>query len=150
MEMEATNEIFELMKKKYKNLVISECGLFLDKINGFMAESLGRLMTWDCCEDACVEIKWPLSTNYEKPNEKNLDYLYRSESEIKLKTNHSYFTPCILQMTVTNRKLCYFVVWTPHGKVNDTISFDDIMWKDIKEKLIAFYKDFYLRNIFRK
>ena len=44
-------------------------------------------------------------------------------------------------MAVTNRKLCFFVVWTSHGKVIDTISFDDIMWKDIKEKLIAFYKD---------
>ena len=45
-------------------------------------------------------------------------------------------------MAVTNRKLCYFVVWTPHGKVIDTINFDNIMCKDIKEKLIAFYKDF--------
>ena len=52
-------------------------------------------------------------------------------------------------MTITNRKLCYFVVWTPHGKVIDTISFDDIMGKDSKDKLIAFYKDFYLRNFFR-
>ena len=36
-------------------------------------------------------------------------------------------------MTVTNRKLCYFVVWTRNSKVIDTISFDDIMWKDMKE-----------------
>ena len=35
---------------------------------------------------------------------KNLDYLYKSDSEIKLKTNHSYFTQCILQMAGTNRK----------------------------------------------
>ena len=49
-------------------------------------------------------------------------------------------------MAVSNRKLCYFVVWTAHGKVIDTISFDDIMWKDIKEKLIAFYRDFCLRE----
>ena len=48
-------------------------------------------------------------------------------------------------MAVTNRKLCYFVVWTPHVKVINTISFDDIIWKDIKEKLTAFYKDFYIR-----
>ena len=47
-------------------------------------------------------------------------------------------------MAVTNRKLCYFVLWTPHGKVIDTISFDDIIWKE------AFYKDFYLRYFFRK
>ena len=114
-------------------------------------------MTCDCCIDACVEIKSPLSINFQKPNEKNLlftyiyiYYLYKSDSEIKLKTNHSYFTHCILQMAVTNIKLCYFVVWTPHGKVIDTISFDGIMWKDIKEKLIAFYKDLYLRIFFQK
>ena len=44
-------------------------------------------------------------------------------------------------MAVTNRNLSYFIVWTPYGKVIDTINFDDIMWKDIKEILIAFYKD---------
>ena len=81
---------------------------------------------------------------------KNLDYLYKSDSEIKLKTNHSYFTQCILQMTVTNRNLCYSVAWTLHDKVIDTISCDNVMWNDIKEHLIAFYKDFYLRNFFRK
>ena len=53
-------------------------------------------------------------------------------------------------MAVTNKKLCYFVVSIPHDKVIDTISFDEIMWKDIKEKLIAFYKVFYLRIFFRK
>ena len=51
-----------------------------------------------------------MSINYEKANKKNLDYLYKSDSEIKLKTNHSYFTQCILQVAVANRKLCYFVV----------------------------------------
>ena len=57
MEMEAANEFFELMKKKHKNLVISACGLFLDKANCFIGASPDRLMTCDCCEDACVEIK---------------------------------------------------------------------------------------------
>ena len=32
-------------------------------------------------------------------------------------------------MTVTNKKMCYSVVWTPHGKVIDTISFDGIILK---------------------
>ena len=95
MEMEAANESLELMKKKHKHFVIAECSLFLDKANCFIRASPDCLMTCDCCEDACVEIKCPLLINYEKPNEKNLDYLYKSDSEIKLKTNHSYFTQCI-------------------------------------------------------
>ena len=110
MEMEAANEFFELMKKKHKNLVISECGLYLDKTNCFIGASPDRLMTCDCRGDSCIKIKCPVSINYEKANEKNLDYLYKSDSEIILKTNHSYFTKCILQMVVTNRRLCYFVV----------------------------------------
>ena len=63
------------MKKKHKNLVISECGLFLGKTNCFIGASPDRLMICDCCEDVCVEIKCDLSINYEKLNEKNLDYL---------------------------------------------------------------------------
>ena len=62
-----------------------------------------RLMALEVCEDACVEIKCSLSINHEKPNEKNLNYLYKSESGIKLKTSHSYFTQCILQMAVANK-----------------------------------------------
>ena len=46
-EMEAPNELFELMKKKHKNLVISECGLFLDKTNCFIGASPDHLMTCD-------------------------------------------------------------------------------------------------------
>ena len=93
----------------------------------FVGASPDRLMICDCCEDASVEIKFPLSINHEKPNEKNVDYLYKSDSEIKLKTNHSFFTQRVLQMAVTNKKLCYFVAWKPHGKVIDTTSFYGIM-----------------------
>ena len=68
MEMESTNRFFELMEKKHKNLVISECGLFLDKTKCFIGASPDLLMTCDCCEDACIKIKCPLLINFEKPN----------------------------------------------------------------------------------
>ena len=54
MEMKAINEFFDLMKNKHENLVISECDLFSDKTNCFTVASSDRLMTCDCCEDACV------------------------------------------------------------------------------------------------
>ena len=75
------------MKKKHKNLVISECGLFLDKTNCFIGASPDCLVTCYCCGDACAEIKCSLPMNYEKPNKKKLDHLHKSQSEIKLKTN---------------------------------------------------------------
>ena len=55
--MEAANEFFELMEKKHNHFVILECGLLLDKTNCFIGASPDRLITCDCCEDACVEIK---------------------------------------------------------------------------------------------
>ena len=96
-EIETANKFFELMKKKHKNLVISEYGLFLDKTNCFIGAGLDHLMTCDCCEDACVETKCLLSINYEKPDKKNLDYLDKSDREIKLKTNRAFFTQCIIR-----------------------------------------------------
>ena len=72
MKMEAADKVFKLMKKKHKNLVISEFGLFLDKINCFIGASPDRLITCYCCGDACTETTCPLSINYEKPNKKKL------------------------------------------------------------------------------
>ena len=124
MEMEAAHDFFELVKKEHKNLVLSECGLFLDKINCFIGASPDRV--WhDCCEDAFVEIKCSLSINYEKPDEKNLDYFYESDSEIKLKSNNSYFTQCILQMAVTNRK---FLICDLSPKKNLAMFFKFMVW----------------------
>ena len=60
------------MKKKHKNLVISECGSFLDKINYFIGASPDRLITSYCSGDACTETTCPLSINYKKPNKKKL------------------------------------------------------------------------------
>ena len=67
-KIETANESSELRKRKHKNLVFSECGLFLDKEKCFIGTSPNHLMTCDCCEDAYIEIKSPLSVNCEKPN----------------------------------------------------------------------------------
>ena len=114
LEMDAANGSFEIMKKKHKNLVIPECGLFLYKTNCFIGASPDCLMTCD----ACVKIKCLLSINYEKPNEKNLNYGYKSDKVIKLKIIHSYFTQCILQMAVNQQKsvllCCMDTPWQSH------------------------------------
>ena len=149
MEMEAANEFFELMKKKHKNLVISECGLFLDKTNCFIGANPDRLMTCDCRGDSCIKIKCRVSINYEKANEKNLDYLYKSDSEIILKTNHSYFTKCILQMVVTNRKLCYFVVCRRVTRGGGEAEISPALFQNLKKSALILGKNALIRFIYR-
>ena len=85
-----------------------------------------------------------------KPEEKNLGCLYKSDREIKLKINLSYSAQGLLQRAVTNEKFYYFIVWTPHGKVIDTIIFYNVIQRDIKDKLIAFYKDFFTQKFLQK
>ena len=72
-EMEAANEFFDSTKKKHENLVITERGLFVYKTICYIGASPDSLLTCNCFEDACVEIKCSLSINYEKRNEENLD-----------------------------------------------------------------------------
>ena len=56
MEIEAKNKFFELIKKKHKNLVISECGLFLEKTNCFIAARPEHLMTCDCRKEMLCQL----------------------------------------------------------------------------------------------
>ena len=129
MEMETANVFFffELMKKSV--LFWQNKSFYCRKV--WLPNNIWLL--WKC-------MRWNRMTFVNK--------LRKTKSGKIIKNNYC-FTQCILQMAATNRNLCYFVVWA-HGKVIDTLSFGDIMWKDIKEKLIDFYKDFYLRNFLRK
>ena len=136
---------------KHKKVVISESGLFLVKTNRFTGASPDQLMTCYCCEDACAQMKCPFSEICEKSNEKSWGKLYKGKREIKLKTNYSYFMQCMFQIAVTNRKLFYLFVRTHHCKFIDTIY--KFWWhhmKNIRKKLIAFCKDFYLRSFFKR
>lgn len=37
------------------------------------------------------------------------------EGELKLKTSHDYYYQVQGQLHITDRKYCYFAVWTPKG-----------------------------------
>ena len=86
--------------------------------------------------------------NFTTPTELNLPYLIKEGADVKLKTNHTYYTQCMLQMADTRCSVTYFVLWNPHGIVVDKIYFDLSLWNLLKEKIINYYKDYYLKSIF--
>jgi len=148
MEINAANSFDDLMKTKHKNYKSTECGLFIDKTMPYVGASPDRIMVCSCCEKSCLEIKCPYSINYTVPNETNLNYLIKNGEKLSLKTNHKYFTQCMLQMGVTGTKKTYFVVWTPRGMVIDEITFDENMWLEMKSVFERYYNEFYLRSYF--
>ena len=148
MEHNAVNSFLEIFKKTHKNVIIQECGLFLHEDLPFIGASPDRIVSCSCCGQSCLEVKCPFSINYMSPKNANLQYIVKDGNHSKLKTSHKYYTQCQLQMAVTKLKESYFVVWTPHGMIIDEILFDEEAWKDMEEKLIFYYSNFYLKSLF--
>ena len=48
-------------QKHHKHAKLSDCGLFLDVASPFIGASPDRVISCDCCPDACLEVKCPYS-----------------------------------------------------------------------------------------
>ena len=98
---------------------ISRCGFFVSAEHPFLGASLDALIQCDCCGQGVVEIKCPQCANQmsfvEAADRVGTFCLSElSEGKLKLKCDHSYYYQCQLQMFVTKRNFCDFVVWSPN------------------------------------
>lgn len=59
------------------------------------------------------------------------------DSSITLKRNSNYYYQIIGQLHITNRKLCYLVVYTEKWTTVETIYYDHPFWMKMSEKLIS-------------
>lgn len=95
---------------------ILPCGLFIDKNLPYLAASPDGLVN----SDSIVEIKCPVSikdyTPEEAFHEKKLKCMTYNDGNLQLKTSHVYYYQIQGQLHITNRKFCYFCIWTPRGK----------------------------------
>ena len=111
-EIYAVNEFFNFFSKHHKHAKLSDCGLFLDVASPFIGASPDRIISCDCCPDACLEVKCPYSINFKSPRDPDakLSYLIYKDNEFYLNRNHKYSTQCQMQLGVTGLKKCYFMV----------------------------------------
>ncbi|XP_060878263.1 uncharacterized protein LOC132950736 [Metopolophium dirhodum] len=126
---------------------ILPCGLFVDNNLPFLAASPDGLISYD----SIVEIKCPSSikdyTPEEAFHEKKLKCMTHNDGNLQLKTSHAYFYQIQGQLHITNRKFCYFCIWTPKGLIVEKIERDDKFWMDIEPKLKKFYMECLLPEI---
>ena len=94
MEVNAVNTLFEVLKGQHKELTFRDCGLFLDKESSFVDATPDKLMSCECCNFACVEVKCPYSINYTTPQDGNLQYLVNENGSYNIKRQHQYFSQC--------------------------------------------------------
>ena len=64
------------------------------------------------------------------PKRAELAFIEKENDQFKLKKTHVYYTQCQLQKAVTNLEKTYPVVWTRHGMIIDTVTFDKELWDD--------------------
>jgi len=72
-------------------------------------------------DDSIIEIKCPISIKDLTPkdayNEKKLSFMEVQLDNLILKKTHIYYYQVQGQLRITNRTFCYFIVWTPKGKI---------------------------------
>ncbi|KAK5648395.1 hypothetical protein RI129_003287 [Pyrocoelia pectoralis] len=124
----------------YKVLV-SDCGLFIDKENCFLGASPDGIID----PHHIIEIKCSWSIRDLSPqqavNEKKIKYLKIDQNgDVRLKQNHYYYFQVQGQLPITGANYCYFVVWTPSGLIVDKIEKNISFWENNVPKLKDLFK----------
>ena len=100
-----------MKKGKHVNFHVKQCGMFVNA-TGIMGASPDGLISCDCHGDGVLEIKCATKYFNEDPKSanviKNLDYICNDT----VSKSHKYYSQMQLQMGITGRKWCDFVVFT--------------------------------------
>ena len=62
-----------------------------------------------------------------------------SDTEYKLKRDHSYYAQAQGQLGVTGAKWCDFIVYTGKGIYIERIPFDATYWQNLRTELLQYY-----------
>lgn len=117
---------------------VTPCGLFIDTEKPFLGASPDGLLG----TDGIIEVKCPASASTLTPidaiRNKKVAYCIETADGIKLQKTHNYYYQ--VQLKISKRKYCYFILWTPKGIVFEKIEFDPTFWTQEKmTKLEDFY-----------
>lgn len=100
-----------VFERKYPNLKISDCGIFINSQWPFLGASPDAIIS----NDSLLEIKCPYSarntTIKEAVESRLIVYLKSSGDGFELNKNHNYFYQVQGQLNIWEKTTCYFVVW---------------------------------------
>lgn len=103
---------------------MEQCGLFIDTSQFFLGASPDGLVG----NDSIIEIKCPKLISKMHPIDgirtKVLKgYTLDENNQLNLKTNHNYYYQVQGQLHITQRKMCYFILWSPLGMLTQKVKF---------------------------
>ncbi|KAL4702617.1 hypothetical protein ACJJTC_016093 [Scirpophaga incertulas] len=128
-------------------LMVSKCGLFIDKHKTFLAASPDGLVG----EDSIVEIKCPYKivdlSPIEGIEQKAIDFCTFKDNTLKLKRNHNYYYQIQGQLHITGRNISFFILWSPRSLLYERFKRDGAFWQKMEPILELFYLDCLLPDI---
>jgi hypothetical protein len=136
----ARKQLESQLKKTDSNIKITECGLFIDSEFDFLGSSPDGMVN---DKEGIIEIKCPYNS-FNKEIETSIKDMKFFNRVGLLRKSHKYFYQIQGQLHITDRKFCYFAVWTSDKwdlKV-EKIQRDDQFWNNkMIPKLIWFYNE---------
>lgn len=130
---------------QHEGVNVSRCGFIVCEEHPFLGASPDALVQCDCCGLGVVEIKCPFCVNqasFEVAVDKSKNFCLDQlpEGIFKLKHDHSYFYQCQLQMFVTKRNFCDFVVWSPNQLHIERVEADEQLIETAVPKSKTFWR----------
>lgn len=128
----------------HSGLSVTSCGFFICVEHPFLGASPDALAECNCCGLGVVEVKCSLCAQ-ESSIEEAVDgvgsfCLERADGNLQLKRKHPYYYQIQLQIFVTKRSYCDFVVWTEEELHVERIALDEDLMTEVLPKAETFYK----------
>ena len=145
-EEAARQEYAELMSD-HADLEVRSSGLWVCESYPFLGASPDAMVSCTCCGEGILEIKCPYSLREASIKEScgKGDFCLSAEGE--LKQSHQYYHQIQLQLLVTKRDFCDFLIWTPAETAIQRVSVDSSWRSSNPPKLEAFWSDHVLPRI---
>ncbi|KAJ8321536.1 hypothetical protein KUTeg_000912 [Tegillarca granosa] len=140
--------------KSHSETCFSECGIFLDANNSYLAASPDMLVSCSCCGNGLLEVKTIMAPKCDTcfafcycnlPS-----FFYNCNNSLNIKKNHSYFCQMQGQMAITHRNWCDLFVYSVNGSYKERVYFDKDYYDKIFVNLKYFFKTFVAPEIFSK
>ena len=129
-EMEALQSYKAKNAQAHHGLIVSQCGFYVSVEHPFLGASPDAFVDCECCGQGLVEIKCPLccqKASFESTADRLCSFCLKKQPDgtLSLDCNHAYYYQCQLQLFVTKRRYCDFIVWSNSELFVDQINQDD-------------------------
>ena len=113
-EKNAIDAYYKIAATAHKELIITQCGLFIDITRPYIGASPDAIINCKRCGFGVLKVKCPFSFKSGIPESIPLDcFLQKRDGCLSLKCNHKNHYQAQLQLVVCHALYCDFIVWTP-------------------------------------